>query len=74
MKQAAESFLPGMNKRDAIAAAESMSSPFEKQLCDRKQVTHDIFRVKEGDSKKKQVPRYFADAPSDCKMAQVTVK
>jgi hypothetical protein len=25
-----------MNKKDDIAAAESMSSPFEKQLCDHK--------------------------------------
>jgi hypothetical protein len=32
LKQAAESFLPEMNKRDDIAAAESMYSPFEKQL------------------------------------------
>jgi hypothetical protein len=45
-----------MNKRDDIAAAESMSSPFEKQLCNHKQVTQDIFRVKEGGSKKQQVP------------------
>jgi hypothetical protein len=28
LKQAAESFVPGMNKRDDVAAAESMSSPF----------------------------------------------
>jgi hypothetical protein len=50
LKQGAESFVPGMNQRDDVAAAESMSSPFEKQLCDHKQVTQDIFRVKEGDS------------------------
>jgi hypothetical protein len=30
LKQAAESFIPGMNNRDDVAAAESMSSPFEK--------------------------------------------
>jgi hypothetical protein len=36
-----------MNKRDDVAGAESMSSPFEKQLCDYKQVTQYIFRVKE---------------------------
>jgi hypothetical protein len=46
-----------MNKRDDVVAAEIMSSPFEKQLCDHKQVTHDIFRVKEGDSKKSKSPR-----------------
>jgi hypothetical protein len=46
LKQAAESFVPDMNKRDDIASAESMSSPFEKQLCDNKQVTQDIFGVK----------------------------
>jgi hypothetical protein len=63
-----------MNKRDDVTAAESMSSPFEKQLCDHKQVTQDIFRVKEGDSKNKQVPKYFADAPSDLKMAEVPVQ
>jgi hypothetical protein len=28
LKQAAEIFVPDMNKRDEIAAAESMSSPF----------------------------------------------
>jgi hypothetical protein len=50
LKQAAESFVPGMNKRDDVAAVESMYSPFEKQLCDHNQVTQDIFRVKEGDS------------------------
>jgi hypothetical protein len=74
MKQAADSSVPDMNKRDDIAAAESISSPFEKQLCDHKQVTQDIFRVKEGDSKKKQVPKYFADTPSECKMAEVPVQ
>jgi hypothetical protein len=63
-----------MNKRDDVAAAESMYSPFEKHLCDHKQVTKDMFRVKEGDSKKKQVPKYFYDAPSDCKMTEVPVK
>jgi hypothetical protein len=30
--------------------------------------------VKEGDSKNKQVPKYFADAPSVCKMAEVPVQ
>jgi hypothetical protein len=30
LKQAAESFIPGTNKRDDVAAAESMSSSFEK--------------------------------------------
>jgi hypothetical protein len=39
LKQAAESFFSNMNKIDDFAAAESMSSPFEKQLCDHKQVT-----------------------------------
>jgi hypothetical protein len=57
LKQAAESFIPGMNKRDDITEAESMSSPFEKQLCDNKEVTQAIFRVKEGDSKKSKSPR-----------------
>jgi hypothetical protein len=51
-----------------------MSSPFEKQLYDHKQVTQDIFGVKEGESKNKQVPKYFADTPSDCKMAEVPVQ
>jgi hypothetical protein len=46
-----------MNKRDDIAAAESMSSPFEKQLCDHTQVTQDMFGVKEGESKKSKSPR-----------------
>jgi hypothetical protein len=73
LKQAAESFVPDMNKRDDIAAAESLSCPFEKQLCDHKQVTQDISRVKEGDSKKKQAPKYIPDAPLDCKMAEVPV-
>jgi hypothetical protein len=49
LKQAAESFIPGMNKIYDVAAAESMSSPFEKQLCDHTQVAQYIFRVKEGD-------------------------
>jgi hypothetical protein len=35
-----------MNKRDDVAAAENMFAPFENQLCDHKQVTHNIFRVK----------------------------
>jgi hypothetical protein len=70
LKQAVESFLPGMNNRYDVAEAESMYSPFEKQMCDHTQVTQDIFRVKEGDSKK-QVSKYFADAPSDCKMTKV---
>jgi hypothetical protein len=43
LKQAAESFVSEMNKIDDIAAAESMSSPFENQLCDHKQVKQDIF-------------------------------
>jgi hypothetical protein len=51
-----------------------MSSTFKKQLCDRKQVTQDMIRVKEVDSTKKQVPEYFTDAPSDCKMAEVPVR
>jgi hypothetical protein len=42
LKQATETFVPDMNKRDDIAAAESMYSPFEKKLCDHKQVTQDI--------------------------------
>jgi hypothetical protein len=46
LKQAAESFVAGMNNRDDVAAADSMSSPFVKQLCDHTQVTQDIFRVK----------------------------
>jgi hypothetical protein len=50
LKQAAESFVPSMNKRDDIAASESMSSPFEKQMCDHKQATQDMFRVKEDES------------------------
>jgi hypothetical protein len=56
LKQAAENFVPEMNKTDDIASAESMSSPFEKQLCDHKQVTQDMCGVKEGESKNKQVP------------------
>jgi hypothetical protein len=51
-----------------------MSSPFENQLCDHKQVTQDISRVKEGDSKNKQVPKYFDVAPSDCKMKEVPLQ
>jgi hypothetical protein len=74
LTQAAGSFVPDMNKRDGIAAAESMYSPFEKQLCDNKQVTQYIFRVKEGDSKTKQVPRYFADTPSDYNIVKVHVQ
>jgi hypothetical protein len=74
LKQAAESFVPGTNKRDDVSAAESMYSPFEKQRCDHKQVIQEIFRVKEGDIKKKQVPKYFADAPSDCRMVKVPVQ
>jgi hypothetical protein len=74
LKQAADSFVPDMNKRNDIAAAESMYSPFEKQMRDHKQVKQDIFRVKEGDSKKEQVPKYFDDTPSDCKMAEVHVQ
>jgi hypothetical protein len=30
-----------------------------------------MFGVKEGESKNKQNPKYFADAPSDCNMAEV---
>jgi hypothetical protein len=57
LKQAAESFIPDMNNRDDVAAAESMLySPFEKQPCDHKQVTQDILRMKEGDSKKNKSP------------------
>jgi hypothetical protein len=37
-----------------------MSSPFENQLFNHKQVTQDKFRVK--------VPNYFDDAPSDGNM------
>jgi hypothetical protein len=44
-KQAAESFVPDTNKRDDVAAAEIVYSPFEKQLCDHKQITHDICRA-----------------------------
>jgi hypothetical protein len=73
LKQAAESFVPDTNKIDDIVAAENMSSPFEKQLCDHKQVTQYVSGVKEGDSKNKQVPMYFADSPSDCNMAEVPV-
>jgi hypothetical protein len=32
LKEAAESFVPGIKKRDDFASAESMYSPFEKQL------------------------------------------
>jgi hypothetical protein len=74
LKQAPESFVPDMNKRDDIAAAERMSSPFEKQLCNHKQVTQYMCGVKGGESKKKHVPNYFADTPSDCKMAEVSVQ
>jgi hypothetical protein len=52
LKQAADMFVPGMNKRYSVAAVQSMTSTFEKQLCDHKQVTQDMFRVKEGESKK----------------------
>jgi hypothetical protein len=38
------------------------------------QVTQDIFRMKQGDSQKEQVPKYFAGAPSDYKMAEVPVQ
>ena len=44
---------------------------FEKQLCNHKQVTQDIFRVKQGDSQKEKVTNLFGDAPSDCKMDEV---
>jgi hypothetical protein len=70
LKQAAESFVPDMNKRDEVAASESMSSPFENQLCEHKQATQYISRVKEGDSKKAS-PQ---DAPSNCKMPEVPVQ
>jgi hypothetical protein len=66
LKQAAESFVPGMNKRDDATEAENMSSPFEKQLYDHKQVTQDMLRVK--------VPTYFADSPSDGNMIEVHVQ
>jgi hypothetical protein len=56
VKQVAGIFVPGMNNRDDVAAAESMSSSFEKQLCDHKQVTQVDFREKEGDSKKDKSP------------------
>jgi hypothetical protein len=56
LKQAAESFVPGMYKRYDIVASESMPSPFEKQLCYHKQVTQYIFGVKEGESKKSKSP------------------
>jgi hypothetical protein len=58
MKQAAESFVPGTKQRDDVASAESMSSPFEKQMCDHTQFTQDMFRVKEGD-RKKTSPQVF---------------
>jgi hypothetical protein len=74
LTQAAESFVTSMNTIDDVAAAESISSHFEKQLCYHKQFAKDISRVKEGDSKNKQVPKYFADAPSDCKMDEVPVQ
>jgi hypothetical protein len=74
LKQAAEIFVPDLNKRDDIAAAESISSPFEKQMCDHNQVTQHMFGVKEGESKNKQVPKYFADTASDCKMAEVPIQ
>jgi hypothetical protein len=51
-----------------------MSSPFEKHLCDHKQVTQYICGVKKGESKNKRVPKYFADASSDCNMAEVSVQ
>jgi hypothetical protein len=74
LKQAEESFVPAMNKRDDITSAESMSSPFKKHLCDQKQATKYIFWGKECESKNKQVPKYFADTPSDCKMVEVPVQ
>jgi hypothetical protein len=46
LKQAEESFIPRMNKRDDVAADECMSSPFENLLCYHKQVTQYISRVK----------------------------
>jgi hypothetical protein len=36
LKQAAESFVPVMDKRYDVAAAESIPLPFEKQPCDHK--------------------------------------
>jgi hypothetical protein len=51
-----------------------VSSTFKKYLCNHKQVTQDMCGVKEGGSKNKQVPKYFADTPSDCKMAEVPVQ
>jgi hypothetical protein len=56
LKQAADSCTPVMNNRYYFTAAESMYSPFEKQMCDHKQVSQYIFRVKEGDSKKIKSP------------------
>jgi hypothetical protein len=56
LKQSAENLVPSMNKRDDIEAAESMSSPFEKQMCDHKQATQYMLRVKEGESKKSKSP------------------
>jgi hypothetical protein len=56
LKQAAENFVPDSNKRYDVVLAESTSSPFEKQLCDHNQVTQDIFRAKEGDSKNIKSP------------------
>jgi hypothetical protein len=58
LQQTAESFVIGMNKRDDVAASEIMSSAFESQLCNHKQVTQYMFRVNEGDSKKKS-PQVF---------------
>jgi hypothetical protein len=63
-----------MNTRYDVAAGERMSSPFEKQLCDHKQVTQYIFRMKDGDSKKSKSPNILLMPPSDCKMAEVPVQ
>jgi hypothetical protein len=43
-------------------------------MCDHKQVTEDMFGVKEGESKNKQVPKHFSDTLSDFKMAEVPVQ
>jgi hypothetical protein len=43
-------------------------------MCGHKQVTQYIFGVKEGESKNKQVPKYFTDTPSDFKIAEVPVQ
>jgi hypothetical protein len=56
LEQATDNFVPGTNNRDGIAAAESMTSSFEKQTYDHKKFTQDIIRMKEGDSTKSKSP------------------